>query len=60
MCTAGTFNISMQHLIDMAIVQARKQLPHVTLEQDKVVHHMVIPSRIKPWYIQRKAPQLLE
>lgn len=28
----GTFDISMQHLIDMAIVQARKQLLHVALD----------------------------
>ena len=59
MCAANTFNISMQHLIDMAIVQARKQLPHVTLEQDKTTHHMIIPSSIKPQHIKGKAPELL-
>jgi serine protease inhibitor len=39
----NTFDISMQHLIDMAIVQARKQLLHVALDQDKsedqYIHH---------------------
>jgi hypothetical protein len=34
----------MEHLIDMTIMQACKQLPHVTLEQDKTVHHWIIPS----------------
>lgn len=31
----NTFDISMQHLIDMAVVQACEQLLHVALEQDK-------------------------
>jgi hypothetical protein len=34
MFAAKTFDISMQNLVDMTIVQACKQLPHVTLEQD--------------------------
>jgi hypothetical protein len=34
----------MEHLIDMTIMQACKQLPHVTLEQDKTVHHLIITS----------------
>jgi hypothetical protein len=41
MCAAKTFDISMQNLVDMTIVQACKQLPHVTLEQG-------ISSGIKP------------
>ena len=48
MFSAKTFDISMQNLVDMTIVQACKQLPHVTLEQG-------ISSGIKPWHIQSKA-----